>query len=195
MPEAKGFRGFSRELHVTVFYRNLPHWRQEGATYFVTFRMADALPQSCLDELTRIRCEWERQKQVDSSALEEAWKEIANAITGKAESYLDSGHGSCLLRDKENANIVEELMRRFDGERYDLGAYVVMPNHVHAVVKPLTEELSKTLKAWKGVSARRINQQTSTKLSHIWQDESYDRIIRDPEHLYEVIRYIGANPK
>ena len=47
-----GFQGLHSDIPVTFYYRHLPHWRQDGATYFVTFRLADSLPQMKLRELT-----------------------------------------------------------------------------------------------------------------------------------------------
>ena len=78
----------------------------------------------------------------------------------------------------------------------ELGCYVVMPNHVHAIAKPLRPDeksLEDLTGLWKGRSAREINvllRATGVR----WQRESYDRIIRDEEHLWRVIQYIGGNP-
>jgi REP element-mobilizing transposase RayT len=87
-------------------------------------------------------------------------------------------------------------MNATDGIRCELAAYVVMPNHVHAIVRPLqptTDQLEKLMQQWKGSSACQINANLGKSRS-LWQRESYDRIIRDEEHLWRVIQYIGANP-
>jgi REP element-mobilizing transposase RayT len=87
-------------------------------------------------------------------------------------------------------------MHRDDGKHYELGCYVVMPNHVHAVVRPLcpaATPLEEVLRLWKGSSSRAMNQALDS-VGPVWQRESYDRIIRDAEHLYRVLQYIGNNP-
>ena len=86
-------------------------------------------------------------------------------------------------------------LHKFDGQRYELGAYVIMPNHVHALVRPLDDHvnaLERILHSWKRYAARQINIQMS-RSGPLWQEESFDRIVRDEEHLYRCIRYIGSN--
>jgi len=85
----------------------------------------------------------------------------------------------------------------FDGERYELGAYAVMPNHVHAIVRPMLPKehpLETIIGSWKQHAATRIHQRAGTS-GNLWQDEAFDRIIRDEEHLYRVLQYIGRNPQ
>ena len=92
---------------------------------------------------------------------------------------------------------VDESLRHFHGDRYDLGASVVMPNHVHCIVRPLQPsdgDLEDIIGSWKSFTARRINADLGTT-GESWQDESYDRIIRDEEHLWNSIQYIGRNPE
>jgi REP element-mobilizing transposase RayT len=87
-------------------------------------------------------------------------------------------------------------MHHFDGDRYELGAYVVMPNHTHAVVRPLActvHPLEAIAGSWKQFSAKRINDCTGGK-GDLWQEESFDRIVRNEEHLYRCLQYIGRNP-
>jgi hypothetical protein len=69
-----------------------------------------------------------------------------------------------------------------------------MPNHCHVTVKPLNGfELEKILDSWKGYVGHEVNRRLGRR-GTIWQDESYDRIIRDEEHLYRVVQYVGNNP-
>ena len=71
-----------------------------------------------------------------------------------------------------------------------------MANHVHAIVRPLDSEsqsLENLIGTWKQFSSGKINKAQGTK-GDLWQDESFDRIIRDEEHLWRVIQYIGRNP-
>jgi putative transposase len=88
-------------------------------------------------------------------------------------------------------------MHHFDSVRYQLAAYIIMPNHVHALVRPIlfTEDpLEGIIHSWKRYSARRINERLG-QYGALWQRESFDRIVRDEEHLYQCIQYIGSNAK
>jgi REP element-mobilizing transposase RayT len=114
----------------------------------------------------------------------------------RIEDWLDQGMGECLLRDPPVRDIVADNLHHFDGARYDLGCFVEMPNHVHAVVRPLNPTdcaLEKILQTAKGYTALKINRLLSGP-GNRWQEESFDRIIRDEEHLYRVIQYVGRNP-
>ncbi len=187
-----GFRGLQPDLPIRMYLRNLPHWRQHGATYFVTFRLADVIPQDKLQALKRWRQNWERETPVPRS--EAQWRALAKQITSQTEKRTDEGYGECELRDPRITRLMCDSLLKFQGQRYFTACYVVMPNHVHAVMKPLGDhELEILLKNMRGYVAR----QTSRELDRsgtLWEEESYDRIIRDEEHLFHVVRYIGRNP-
>jgi putative transposase len=86
-----------------------------------------------------------------------------------------------------------EVLGKFDGVRYEHHAWVVMPNHVHALFSPAAgESLGKTLQGWKGVSARKL--QGTAGNGNLWQKDYFDRLIRDAEHFWRVARYIRRNP-
>jgi putative transposase len=194
LPAPPGFQGLHPDKPVTLYMRHLPHWRQDGAIYFVTFRQADSLPHEKIHELIVFRREWEIRHP--SPRTEEQWQQLSYETMRRVEQSPDQGTGSCRLRDKTAATIVADALVHFDGERFELGCYVVMPNHVHAIVRPFgcdEDSLGQVLKSWKGYTGRRINQHFGLEGS-FWQKESFDRIIRDEEHLYRAIQYIGANP-
>jgi hypothetical protein len=122
--------------------------------------------------------------------------QLAHETMRCVEKWLDQGMGRCWLRHPAAAKIVVKAMHYFDGERYDLACYVVIPNHVHGVVRPLvpqSEPLERILQSWKRHSSFEINRLFGLS-GPLWQPESFDRIIRDEEHLYRVIQYIGSNP-
>jgi REP element-mobilizing transposase RayT len=97
------------------------------------------------------------------------------------------------LRPTERT-LVADALRYFDGERYDLYAYVVMPDHVHVLVRPLAPfALTPTLFSWKGFTANRL-QRLHARAGVIWQHESYDRVVRSERGLQYVVRYIVDNP-
>jgi hypothetical protein len=125
----------------------------------------------------------------------------------RVERWLDQGFGSCVLQEGAHRENLVEALHHFDlaqrsdpnrevEARYELGCYVVMPNHLHAIVRPLNEEtqpLEEILGSWKQYSSRRINRRLKVS-GELWQMESFDRIIRDEEHLWHAIQYIGRNP-
>ena len=192
LPTPPQFRGLDPDLPVTMYHRQLPHWRQAGATYFVTFRLADALPQEKLQFLKRLRDEWERTHPPPHT--ERDWEDYARQVTSKAEAWLDEGYGACHLREPRWANDLQERLLHFQDVRYFVSCSVIMPNHCHAVIRPFDAfPLETLLQSMKGLVARHINADIEQS-GAVWQEESCDRIIRDEEHLYRVVQYIGRNP-
>ena len=157
----------------------LPHWESEGGIYFVTFRLADSLPQSVIRELRRTELVKPKEEQ---------------RLARKLEDFLDKGVGSCILRQPRIADIVTAALRQFDGARYRLLAWSVMPNHVHVVFQPLGEsDLAGILHAWKSFTGVEINRQLS-RSGPLWQKEYYDHLIRNGKQLTRAIRYTTENP-
>ncbi|QDV47936.1 Transposase IS200 like protein [Stieleria neptunia] len=108
---------------------------------------------------------------------------------------MDEGYGECYLRDASTVQMMSDALMHFQQQRYFTACYCVMPNHCHVVVKPLDEfELEDILQSWKGYVGFKINKQLE-RHGAIWAEESYDRIIRDEEHLFRVVQYIGNNPR
>jgi putative transposase len=193
LPPPPGFQGLHPDKPITMYQRRLPHWRQHGATYFVTFRLADSLPQSKLDELECFQEEWERRHPPPCSNA--TLEELARQVHERVERWLDQGMGSCVLKQAVLAALVTSSLHHFNDDRYELDCYTIMPNHAHVVVRPLLPEahpLEAILGSWKKHSSRRINHELN-RTGDLWQEESYDRIIRDEEHLWRAIQYIGSN--
>jgi len=187
-----GFRGLDPDIPVTMYHRHLPHWRQKGATYFVTFRLADALPQEKLNQIKRMRDSWEREHPPPRS--EQQWEDFARVIMRRTEAWMDEGYGECFFRDAGLAGIMAAACRYFQDQRHVTFCYCVMPNHCHVAVKPLSDyELEQILDSWKGYVAFQVNKLLG-RHGALWQEESYDRIVRDEEHLFRVVQYIGNNP-
>lgn len=172
--------------------RNLPHWQQEGACYFITFRLGDALPQTLLDQWRRELDAWMLYHPKPWSAETEA--EFHERFIERREQWLDAGHGECVLRLPEVRGLVQASVLKFDGVRYDLDAFVIMPNHVHLIwqLRP-GFDLSKELKGLKGGSARACNLALRRE-GTFWMDESYDRLVRDWDELAAIRCYIINNP-
>ena len=170
----------------------LPHWQQGEAWVSVTWRLGDSLPQAKLDQ-------WLEEKDAWLAHHPEPWDEKTEAdyhdrFSRQIDDWLDQGSGSCVLKDPENAKIVADALRHFDGERYEIGSFVVMPNHVHALFRPLEENtLAEILKSWKGFTAREINKRLG-KSGELWQEDYWDRLIRNEVHFLRVVEYFRENP-
>src|SRR5882762_4945489 len=118
----------------------LPHVRVEGRRYFVTFRLEGTLPQEVLADFQRERGELIRKAEREGHQL--SWadqKRLYELYSERIESYLDAGRGERWLKESRVAEIVASALRFFVNQRYALGAWVVMPNHVHVLVRPLGE--------------------------------------------------------
>lgn len=185
-----GFRGFDEHLPVTTYHRKLPHWRQNGATYAVTFRLNDALPQKQLDMLKRLRQRWEIQHP--EPRTEADWQRYALQVSYQTERWLDEGYGTCYFRQPRFAKMMSEALT-FYQEKCLVSCFTVMPNHIHAVMRPVEDHrLETVLKMMKGYVSRQINK-TLKRSGGIWLPESYDWIVRDEEHLYRIVQYFGRN--
>jgi len=205
-----------------VYVRNLPHWRQPGATYFVTFRQADSIPASVLAEWLDIRQRWWKAHGLSGSMKENAPDQFDQAYASISEGVrrafereqammlheeVDLCHGSCVLQYPDAAQHVADALKFFDGIRFALGDYVVMPNHVHAIVTPHDgSKLEDLLGSIKKYSSRQVGKWLADQSQgfqpqgpvqnkpRFWQHESYDRIIRDALELTRFRRYIVDNP-
>ena len=173
----------------------LPHWSAENAIYHVCFRLADSVPA-----LQRQRWLEERESLADQlrtahGALTEAdVNELRGMFSDKVNAYLDQSCGACLLRDAACATCVADAVSFFDGTRYRLHAWCVMPNHVHLIVDPAGGwALGKTVHGWTCFTAKALNRILG-RSGAIWQHEPYDHIIRSVrEYVYQV-KYVWENP-
>lgn len=193
------FQPFDPKAERGAYARHLPHWRQPGASYFITFRLGDSLPHAKLRQWRRERCQWLQAHRIkhasDVRQLPERERmEFHRRFTMRMDTWLDEGMGECILAQPRIAEIAADSLRRFDQDRYILDEFVVMPNHIHLLCLPLEgNELEKVLCSWKGFTARRMNQELGRK-GRLWQEESFDHIVRDADHLQRFRHYIRANP-
>jgi REP element-mobilizing transposase RayT len=171
IPEDTGssFRGWHERGY-------LPHRDEPGLTQFVTFRLADSFPES-------LRSEWAHLLKIEDDREQQE----------ELQAYLDKGRGVCELRHPDIAKLVEENLRQFSGPRYDLLAWVLMPNHVHVLFKVGTASMSETVGAWKKHTGR-LAHRTLGKQGAFWAEGYFDTYMRDAEHEEKTIRYIENNP-
>ena len=186
------FRGLDPQQPIVQKRGHLPHWEQTGATYFVTFRLADSISA---DVLSQWKCERAAWLKLHPQPWD--WKtarEYMRRFEEEREHWLDQGHGSCLLREPRAAAIVAESLNHFDRQRYLVDAYVVMPNHVHVLFKPLGKNsLADILHSWKSFTAQALNREMN-RAGVLWMHEGFDTIVRDAEHLRACREYIAQNP-
>lgn len=177
----------------SVLAGNLPHWRQEGVTYFVTFRLADSIPREAVQLWRRQQTEWLDRHLLPFSNEEK--REYFELFVRCFHRWLDKATGVCLLRKSVHRDIVSNAMGHFDGTRYHLGHWVIMPNHVHAIITPIGDNsLSEILHSWKSFTSKKINAARG-EVGTVWQKESFDHIVRSPETLERIEGYILENPK
>ena len=187
------FRFFNPYADIRQTKNRLPHWQQQGAVYFVTFRLADAVPSRLLNQ-------WESERENWLRAHPEPWsfelqREYHQRFSGAIERWLDAGHGACLLRRRECAELVAGALRHFEGERVVMISFVVMPNHAHALFVLNPEwPLEKLIRGWKGFTAREINKLLG-RSGGLWQRDYFDRLVRDEKHFANCVRYIRSNPE
>lgn len=176
----------------------LPHVKREGASYFVTFRLADSLPKEVLMKFEAEKAQRLRQLHAATKRgqpTDDSEEKINRDFRRKFERYLDNSHGACHLRRPGVAELVANAIRHFEGQRYLLSDWVVMPNHVHVVLWPMpNENLSDILKSWKQFTSRRAKPMVGMTDEHFWQPESFDHWIRDDDEKARICRYIRNNP-
>ena len=196
---------------VKTYYRNnLPHHLPIGATFFVTFRLADSLPKAVLQDLA---VKFNRiQSSSDSKSIdrEAAKLKMAKYYMEFDEQLDKSKQGEIRLDTPELAAIISTKLHEFDNKYYTLIAYSIMPNHVHLIldfscqvsdknslicnqIPANYKQLHEVMKLIKGGTAFTVNK-LSGRFGQLWASESYDRVVRDLEERANVIRYILNNP-
>ena len=179
---------------VTKTHARLPHWEQPGATYFITFNMADSIPQTKRLRLEEERKNWHRMNPEPWAPHQE--KEYHERFSGSVERWLDAGYGSCFLRDPEATGIVADALGFFDGKRYIHHTWVVMPNHVHCLISLAPDwPLEKVLHSWKSFTSHELQKLSTEAPNPFWHRDYFDRLIRDAEHFQNCLRYIQRNPQ
>jgi REP element-mobilizing transposase RayT len=185
-------RFFNPYADIRFTANRLPHWQQEGAAYFITFRLADAVPH-------HLRTQWESEREAWLRVHPQPWsteveRDYHEQFSAAIERWLDAGHGSCILRRPDCAGVVSEALSYFDGDRVAMISFVVMPNHVHVLfVQNPNWPLEKLLRSWKSFASRKINSLLSREGSG-WQRDYFDRLVRDEKHFANCVRYIRRNP-
>jgi REP element-mobilizing transposase RayT len=153
------------------------------------------LPQEVLEAWLREREEtFKTAEQMGRPLSQSEEKRLHHLHSEKVEKYLDAGHGECWMKEERIARVVADALKHFDGERYDLAAWCVMPNHVHVVVKPRAgHDLPDILHSWKSFTAHSANK-LLRRTRQFWQEEYYDHLIRDEDDFGHCVEYVLSNP-
>ena len=171
-----------------------PHRELHDAIYHVCFRLNDSVPQHLIREWMLER---ERMMEVLKMRGELNSADISSLqyfFSGKIEKYIDNGYGSCIFRDERYARIMQDIITSRKGTHYELYAWCIMPNHIHALISLLGgNNLSKVVGAWKSYSAHVLNRQRGVK-GHLWHEDFFNRIIRTADDYDRVKMYIWNNP-
>jgi putative transposase len=149
----------------------LPHFDAPEVVQTVVFRLTDSLPRHLIDA----------RRQTPKTAL-------------AVDVALDRGAGACWLKEPKLAALTEQALLHFDGKRYFLLAWCIMPNHVHAMLEMRREHrLGDQVRSWKTYTARRANEHLARK-GPFWSADYFDRFVRDQQHYENAINYIEYNP-
>ena len=98
------------------------------------------------------------------------------------------------MNDPRISREVEDTFLKFDGERYNLLEWVIMPNHVHVLIETFQgHTLKNVLHSWRSYTASQANKILG-RTGRFWARGKFERFIRDEEHFEAVTRYIRMNP-
>ena len=166
-------------------FHSVPH-RENKALQSITFRLYDSLPKEVIEE---IKLKLDIKKE-DSSYNSSQYQRLRQKIA----EYEDAGYGQCFLRDERIAAVMQNTLKHFDGERYQLICWCIMPNHVHVLIE-VNEgwSLSRIMHGWRSYTANEANRILG-RTGKFWMEEYYDRYIRNDNHLQKTINYILNNP-
>jgi type I restriction enzyme R subunit len=198
------FRSFDADADFSIIERRLPHWLQAGTICFITWRTGDSMPAPVVERWIADRNALLRQHGISpdgnrKDALNRLPRPVRQRLkcmlTERWDEHLDEGHGECVLQQPTLSEIVADSLLRFDGRRYELTDFVVMPNHVHLLAAFHDEDVMlRQCESWKRYTAVRINRQLERR-GHFWQDDGFDHLVRSPEHFAYYRRYIAGNPR
>ncbi len=155
----------------------LPHLDSGDVVQTIVFRLADSMPRRLLER-------WREELQDRGDA----------ALRARIAAFEDKGHGACWLACPEVAATVQRALLHFDGKRYRLLEWCVMPNHVHVLAAQMPgHRLSGVVHSWKSWTANRANRLLGRR-GKFWAVDYFDRYVRDDAHLESARRYIRENP-
>jgi len=162
-------------------------------TYFVTFRLADSIPQATLDLWVRERDDWLYRHPEPRDVR--ARREYYRLFVERFQKWLDAGYGDCVLGQPAVRKIVTTALGYFETTRYLLREWVVMPNsrtrdrHADSRTRALGYH------PFLEIIHRQPDQSAVGRTEKLWQKEPFDHIVRGPDQLQRIEQYIHDNPR
>ena len=197
-------RFFDPNDELLITQRKLPHWAQDGRVVFITWRTADSMPKDVLERWRADHNRWLDLNGIDPT--QKGWKirvqnlppdlmaEYHDRFTTRWHEALDASHGACVLSQPEIADIVANSLLHFDGERYEMLDFVIMPNHIHLLATfPDKVAMVAQCDSWKHFTARQINRRLGTQ-GRFWQQDAFDHLVRHEGQFRRIRDYIAQNP-
>ena len=191
------------------FYRRyLPHWQPPGAVIFVTYRLFGSLPTQVLAQLAEERQQLSKEPPCAGESRRDRALREGKRLFALADDALDSARtGPRWLERADVAKLIVENIFHHAGQKLRLWAFVVMPNHVHILLEPLTISkhlghklndvdfvaLPRIMHSLKSYTAKRANNLLNRE-GTFWQEESFDHWVRNDNEFARVIAYIENNP-
>ncbi len=195
---------FQSQQDFAVVQRRLPHWSQAGTVSFITWRTWDSIPEQVLKLWLARRDQWLSEHGIDPTR--DDWRaklklldapflqEFQRQLGDRWNEHLDAGHGACVLKRPDLAQIVVDALLHFDGDRYELTDFIVMPNHIHLLAAfPEDTAMLGQCESWKRFTATKLNRALGRQ-GRFWQQDGFDHLVRSPEQFDYLRRYISANP-
>ena len=159
----------------------LPHFDGRAIPQFITLRLFDSVPDSVLER-------WMRELDVVSS------KRDRLTLQMRIEKYLDQGYGEAFMKNHRVANMVQNELLYYDGKRYRLSSWVVMPNHLHFLMTRFDAiQLADVMQSFKSLTSHKANKILRRK-GPFWMLDYFDRYIRSTKHFAKTVSYIENNP-
>jgi type I restriction enzyme R subunit len=195
---------FDIQQDFAVHMRHLPHWSQAGTLCFITWRAQDSIPTEFVNRWHRERADWLQRQGIHIAKAN--WRQRLSELspelqctyhrlfTDRWNEWLDSGFGAAVLRDHKLAEIVGKSLMHFDGDRYLMTDYVVMPTHVHVLAAfPNEDAMLLQCESWKHFTATQINRLIGSK-GRFWQEDEFDHLVRNEMQYQHFRKYIATNP-
>ena len=197
-------RFFDPHDDLLITQRKLPHWAQDGTVVFITWRTVDSMPKDVIERWLAGRNRWLAAHEIDPTQKD--WKtrvqelpaelmaEFHDLFTTRWHDELDACYGDCVLERAEIAQIVRDSLLHFDGDRYEMQDFVIMPNHVHLLATfPDKASLLAQCDSWKHFTARAINHRLGAH-GRFWQQDAFDHLVRHEAQFQRLRKYIADNP-
>ena len=173
-----------RQMPIWHCRGKFPH-REYKPLQFITYRLYDSVPQKVIEA-------WKEELKVTEMTMSNDPR--VEILRKRIDKYEDAGYGQCFLQDPRIASMIQENLFHFNGVRYNVLNWCIMPNHVHVLIEVKEGwTLSTIMHGWRSYTAHQANKILG-RTGDFWMDEYFDRYIRDEKHLETVVNYIDNNP-